>query len=201
MKNSDFVPTHIKNFLTDDEVTFFKKTINDYFKKENKYELFNIHQNGMHQLEPGPCEMSNIMSKKISSFFNRQVDNPGFFFARYTNEEGNNPVLHPHMDNYNPGANHSLTLTYILDYSIDWDIYIRDIKYKIDKNDMLIFSGSTHAHWRPQIIFGDKDFYDIIVMQFSFEDSEFDPIPENYLDLMSIERNKYWEVWNDSKQS
>jgi hypothetical protein len=203
IKISEFKPVRVKNFLNEEDYTFIKEHVNHLFSgNQKKYYGFNIYKNGLHQkLYEENSEISNFFVNKIENYFKTGIERRGVFFGRYTTEEGTNPVLTPHLDNYDPGTGHTLTFTYVLDHSINWDICIQSQCGHIDKNEIVIFSGSTHAHWRPQIAFSDEDFYDIFVMHFTFKNEELELLPENYLDIMEIEKERYMPYWSVIKNS
>ena len=203
IKVSEFEPVRVKNFLDEKEYNFIKDKVNNLFAYNNKkYDGFIIHKNGLHQkLYDADSEMSKFFVDKVQDYFQKDILRRAVFFARYTNEDGCKPELMPHLDNYEPGTGQALTFTYVLDHSINWDICIQSQCGYIDKNEIVIFSGSTHAHWRPQIAFSDNDFYDIFVMHFTFKDAEVELLPENYLDMMHIEKEKYMPYWAVIKNS
>lgn len=196
IKVSEFDPVRVKNFLNEKDYIFIKNNINDLFLNNNpKYDGFEIHQNGLHQkLYDADSKISKFFVDKIQNHFKTDILRRAVFFARYTNEHSK-PQLLPHLDNYEPDTGQALTFTYVLDHSINWDICIQSQCGYIDKNEIVIFSGSTHAHWRPQITFSDTDFYDIFVMHFTFKDADVEILPENYLELMNIEKEKYMPYW------
>lgn len=192
----------IDHFLNKDEVSIIKSIIPVYNKNlQTQFKNFDIHKNGLHQYHIKEPELYDIFTEAIEKQFNRKVKNLGLFFGRYLKVNGVNPELHPHLDNYNPGSFHGLTFTYILDSSMKWDVGVQEILFDTNTNDFIIMSGSTHVHWRSKIVFADDDYYDIIVGHFTFEDSETDTVPENFKEIMQIERDKYWRFWDDSKQS
>jgi hypothetical protein len=199
MKNSEYKPAMVKSMLSEQEISLVKELVYSYIDKD--YTKFIKHKNGMHQIEFEDKIVYDIFTKELESMFNKEIIEIGIFFSRYLKVNGLNPELQPHLDNYNPGTQHGLTFTYVLDSSLDWDIYYQDKQFEIKKNDIVILSGSSHAHWRPQIVFDETDYYDIIVGHFILKDSEDDKVVENFKELMEEEKNKYWGLWNDSKQS
>jgi hypothetical protein len=202
MKNSEFIPVKIDQFLSNQDVSIIKDIIPVYDTNlQNPLKNFDIHQSGLHQYHIQEPELYSIFNKAIEKQFNRKVKELGLFFGRYLKVNNKNPELHPHLDNYNPGSFHGLTFTYIVDSSIKWDVGVQETLLDTNTNDFILMSGSTHVHWRSKIMFADNDYYDIIVGHFTFEDSETDIVPENFKEIMQIERNKYWRFWDDSKQS
>lgn len=201
MKNSLFDPVKFSNLLSKEDIVLVKENIPAYTEVIDKYKNFEIHESGLHQYQFPRTQVYNIFASAIESCTQRTVKDLGLFFGRYLKKNGVNPQLGPHLDNYKPDSQHDITFTYILDYSIDWDVCVQNIRHTVVPNDIILMSGSTHAHWRPQIEFKDDDYYDIIVGHFTFEDSEDDPIPANFLEIMQQEREKYWGAWIDSKQS
>lgn len=199
MKNSEYSPFMAKSFLSQEDVDLVKDILYKYIDKD--YSNFIKHENGMRQIEFKDSEVYKIVTKQLEELTNKKVIQLGLFFSRYINFKGKSPELHPHLDNYNPKTDHGLTFTYILNSSIDWDIYAQSTRFPVKHNDIVILSGSTHAHWRPKIEFKDNDYYDIIVGHFLLDGMEQDLVPDNYKEIMQQERQKYWGLWNDSKQS
>lgn len=87
----------------------------------------------------------------------------GIHMPRYTLSSGSKPQLRPH---YDVGLQYaSFTLSIQLDKTKDWDVCVGDKCFTLQKNQAVLFSGSHQIHWRPDIEFTEKDYYDIIVCQ------------------------------------
>jgi hypothetical protein len=79
--------------------------------------------------------------------------------------------------------NPSVTTTIELDTTLDWEIYVEDQKFNLNKNEMLVFSGSHHTHWRPYIEFGDDDYFDIIILQSSLDKENDVQLDEEFFEM------------------
>ena len=110
-----------------------------------------------------------------------EMEDPGILFARYTKDSGAIPTLMPHCDRATPKT--SIAITIPLDQTLQWDIYVKDEKFKIQKNDALFMSGSHDPHWRPDLAFGDEDYYDILLIQ-SYQVHDHDLLTEEFRDNM-----------------
>ena len=87
----------------------------------------------------------------------------GIHMPRYSLKSGSKPQLRPH---YDVGLEYaSFTLSIQLDKTKDWPVCVGDECFTLQKNQGVLFSGSHQIHWRPDMEFGEEDFYDIIVCQ------------------------------------
>jgi len=110
-----------------------------------------------------------------------QLETPEIHFARYTPKTGHRPQLRPHYDIMLKRG--TITLSVQMDATLDWSIYANGVKADLPPNSGIIFSGSHQYHWRPQIEFGDDDFYDIMVCQMAVVGSS--ELPEDHEQVMS----------------
>jgi hypothetical protein len=99
----------------------------------------------------------------------------------------------PHYDRALTDATFSLAI--VLDNTIDWDIYVEGEQFMPRKNDAVLFSGSHHIHYRPDIEFKDEDYYDIMVCQF-YEDTDQDiTLDEEHIEYMNGLTGKWCLEW------
>ena len=133
---------------------------------------------------------NQIMLDKINKIYPLDSDPSKhmFVYNRYTWKTGYPPVLKPHFDTMIDAG--SITLTIILDTTLDWNIVAEDEEFEVKTNEAFLFSGTHHLHWRPKIEFGPDDYYDIFLCQF---------LDKNPVRL----DNKYWDemVKNRSNKS
>jgi hypothetical protein len=119
---------------------------------------------------------------KLEEILQVPVARPGVLFARYSRDSGYRPRLRPHIDR--AVRRQSLTATIELDTTLDWDIYVNDEKYNLEKNQILLFSGSRDVHWRPDIDFKDDDYFDVIILQTYIETEDDTKLDDTYFDEM-----------------
>ena len=192
-------PKLVKNFFDEEDMALIYKTIdgliennlkngNDaYAKPFDKledhgfivfYELFD------------PKVISKVKSG-IESLVGHEVDEKGVFFARYSKKSGVNPSLLPHFDNVTTMNGHYATTTIQLKSTLDWDIYVEDEKFVMNQGDMLIFSGTGHIHWRPDVDFEEDDYFDIFLCQSMIKDGQRDVLNEEYIQKMDNLAGEY----------
>jgi hypothetical protein len=114
-----------------------------------------------------------------------------FVYNRYTWKTGYPPVLKPHFDTMIDAG--SITLTIILDTTLDWNIIAEDEEFEVKSNQAFLFSGTHHLHWRPKIEFNPDDYYDIFLCQFLDKDPV--ELTEKYWDEMVSNRSEKSTDW------
>jgi hypothetical protein len=173
------VPREEKNFFTTEEYASIYKTINDTMEmgikdSGDKWQHFRKNTNNgfnvvfLSERRQGPLPgLSKEVENKIRSKFEKEANAPvghiGILWARYTLESGEMPSLMPHQDRSETHV--ALMFTVELDTNIDWDFYVEDEKFTMEKNKGIWFSGTHQAHWRPDYDFQEGDYYDIILCQ------------------------------------
>jgi hypothetical protein len=173
------VPRTEKDFFTPEEYASIYKTINDTMEmgikdSGDKWQHFKKNTNNgfnvvfLSERRQGPLPgLSEEVENKIRSKFEKEANAPvghiGILWARYTLESGSLPTLMPHQDRSETHV--ALMFTVELDTNIDWDFYVEDEKFIMEKNQGIWFSGTHQAHWRPDYDFQEGDYYDIILCQ------------------------------------
>lgn len=168
-------PFVVKDFLTADEYASIYKTINDAIDKNvaagnDPYDapFSKLVTNGfIVYFENFEKNVLDKFKSGLEEAIGHPIKKPGVLFCRYSKKSGDFPRLLPHSDRIM--KNPSVTTTIELDTTIDWDIYVEDQQFNLEKNEMLVFSGSHNTHWRPYIEFGDEDYFDIIILQSSLD--------------------------------
>lgn len=124
--------------------------------------------------------------------YNRPLKLYAVAFGRYSKEFGI-PKLGPHIDE----VPSQFTLDYQLDGNISWPLNIEGDEYVLKNNNALIFEGESVLHWRPQRIFKDGEFLDLMWFQFLDENhwSHSQDVRPNYSDFkkMLVEKLKRWK--------
>lgn len=181
------------NFFTPEEYASIYKTIQDtmdigvaetgdiwqHFKK-NTNNGFNVIFLSERRQGPLPG-LSQEVEDKIRQKFEEKTGGPvghiGILWARYTLESGMLPTLMPHQDRSETHT--AFMFTVELDTNIDWDFYVEDEKFNMEKNKAIWFSGTHQSHWRPDYDFQEGDYYDIILCQ-THSGSDTNPLKEEH---------------------
>jgi hypothetical protein len=172
-------PREEKDFFTPEEYASIYKTINDTMEmgikdSGDKWQHFRKNTNNgfnvvfLSERRQGPLPgLSQEVEDKIRAKFEKEanapVDHIGILWARYTLESGALPTLMPHQDRSETHV--ALMFTVELDTNINWDFYVEDEKFTMEKNKGIWFSGTHQSHWRPDYDFQEGDYYDIILCQ------------------------------------
>ena len=137
--------------------------------------------------------IKNVLWKKIGTDLGIKTKEVLTHYARYSLQSGHKPLLMPHYDRGLTDARFSLAI--VLDSTFDWDIYVEGEQFMPRKNDAVLFSGSHHIHYRPDIEFKDEDYYDIMVCQF-YEDTDQDiTLDEEHIEYMNGLTGKWCLEW------
>ena len=135
-----------------------------------------------------PLSNKNLLSSTIreklsliaSEYSGRPMEFHAVAFGRYSNEFGI-PKLLPHIDE----VPSQTTLDYQLDGNTKWSIIIEGVEYILNNNDALLFEGENVLHWRPEKVFKDGEFLDLLWFQFVDKNhwSHFSDMMPNYNDF------------------
>jgi hypothetical protein len=175
-------PKEEKNFFTAEEYDEIYKVINhavelgindsgdkwQHFKKltNNGFIAYFFSEHG-HDPNSKLLGLPKKVQDKIREKFEKEsgapVEHLGMLWARYTLESGDIPTLMPHKDRSETHT--AFMFTVELESNINWDFYVEDEKFEMEKNKGIWFSGTHQSHWRPDIKFKNGDFYDIILCQ------------------------------------
>jgi hypothetical protein len=193
----DVKPFVISDFLTQDEYDSIYKTINSAIDKnvaegKDPYDapFKKLVTNGfVVYFDDFEKSVLDKFKKGLEAAVGHPIHKPGILFCRYTKKSGDHPRLLPHADR--AMKNPAITTTLELNTSLDWDIYIEHDKFNLNKNDILIFSGSHHTHWRPHTEFNDDDYFDIIICQSSLEKSDDEVLNEEFFAKMDRQSGQY----------
>ena len=190
IKYKNLKPEIIKDIFSNYQFTnlykSFKKSENDYtIIPELGYAAFAI------KLDE---DIISTLKSTIENKLNIKVAKMEAHYARYSLNTGHKPMLMPHYDRALTHATFSLAI--VLDNTIDWDIYVEVEQFMPRKNDAVLFSGSHHIHYRPDIEFKDEDYYDIMVCQF-YEDTDQDiTLDEEHIEYMNRLTGKWCLEWD-----
>ncbi len=81
--------------------------------------------------------------------------------AKYSNEYGI-PSLPPHFD----GDKNDLIINFQLSSNTSWDLGLNLDVYHIKDNSAAVFNGNTNIHWRPEKVFNDGEYLQMIFFRF-----------------------------------
>lgn len=119
------------------------------------------------------------------------VNKPDFHFAKYAKSSGYRPQLYPHYDVHLKKPH--LTLSIQIESSFPWAMYIDGKEYVLKDNQGLLFSGTHQIHWRKNVEFGEYDYSDVLLSQFSVAYEE--ELSEDHYKYMQQKKDKYWDSW------
>jgi len=189
IKYKNLKPEIIKNIFSNYE---FKNLYKSFKKSENDYNIIPELGYAAFSIKLDEDIISTLKST-IENKLNIKVAKMEAHYARYSLKTGHKPMLMPHYDRALTDATFSLAI--VLDNTIDWDIYVEGEQFMPRKNDAVLFSGSHHIHYRPDIEFKDEDYYDIMVCQF-YEDTDQDiTLDEEHIEYMNGLTGKWCLEW------
>lgn len=117
--------------------------------------------------------LPNNIYEKIKDITERytglELELPQIHFARYSTKTGANPILRPHRDQML--THPTITLSVQMNKSLEWALYCFTEKFSTEPNNGVGMSGSHQVHWRPDMVFGEDDYYDIMVCQMTLKGS------------------------------
>jgi hypothetical protein len=202
MKTTEFTPIFKNNFFNEENYNYIYNKINNVIdkniKNDNpKYTDFVVHERGFAHYMFSENEEDELFFEEFCKAIEEKLGiRPGKahgFFARYSNEHGTEPSLSPHIDK-NGNKIHTFSLSLQLDSNVNWDFYVEDEKFVMEKNDVVFFTGSKHVHWRPFKKFEDGDYYDIFVAHFTIDGEEEALLP-NQDEISNNRKNEYYQKY------
>jgi hypothetical protein len=81
--------------------------------------------------------------------------------ATYSGKYGT-PNLPPHFD----GDTNDLIINFQLSSNTSWDLGLGLQTYGVEDNSALIFNGNEHIHWRPNKVFNEEEYVQMIFFRF-----------------------------------
>ena len=197
-------PFQIDQFFTKDQIDLVYSVIDEkmergHREKGDKYdEFFKFQGNGfITSNKDWPIELVNIIKNKAEELGQGHVpyENVVLIYARYTHDSGGAPNLTPHVDVV---TNKTLyTCTVRLRSLKQWDFYVKDEKFEMGLYGSAVWlTGNQDAHWRPDLEFGQGDYYDILLCQ-AWSDDDNDLYPEDHKDKMLAQEKEYCEKYKD----
>lgn len=83
-------------------------------------------------------------------------------YVKYKKIKNNNPQCPPHVDN----SDTQFSIDYQLDSNIAWPLVVEENDHLLSNNDLLIMSAKSQVHWRPEKIFNENDYCEMIILHF-----------------------------------
>ena len=186
MDLTNFTPQIIKYIFSQKEYDYIYDIVNHVFDNDIKFDetgpgYFNVEHLGYFAVVGlNNNSVYDKVKKLTEEATGLELETPEIHFARYTKRTGHPPKLSPHYDimlNKN-----TITVSIQLESSLPWDIVANGVNASLEPNLGIVFSGSHQYHWRPDIEFGDDDFFDIMVCQMTIVGSE--DLPEGHKQFM-----------------
>ena len=147
--------TVLKDIFTPEQIKYLNQLIVDNI---HKLKINSDPERGRDDLPIGRGVREDI-KEVVLSYFSEGYYLEHVGYSEYNNNNIN-PNLPKHKDpNYPAG---SLTFDYKLDSNIDWPVCIEDECYSLESNEAIIFSPVEQWHYRPELIFKDKDYVRIL---------------------------------------
>jgi hypothetical protein len=192
---TNFPNVLINSIFTDEQ---YKKLYYNVANNDKKF-LDRIDDTGyMSHGDPVDPELFDAIAAKMEQVVGKKLKKYMSHYARYCNDGTTSPMLRPHYDKGLDVATVSMTI--ILDSTLDWDIGTEIGSFAPRKNQGVTFSGSHQFHWRPYKQFTDSDYYDILVCQFTIED-ETDILDQEHRDYMDAKSASICDTWNKENNS
>lgn len=185
----DFLPPDLFNQIYDIVDPLTEKNLKE---KNDKYAepFVRAGSNGFIILfEPFDDNFYDWLQAKMSDAVGKPVNRPNILFCRYSKDSGYSPRLLPHTDRAMKYP--AVTLTVELDATLDWDIYVEEEKFVLERNAALFFSGSHQMHYRPYPMFGNDDYYDILLVHTTLDLPDQEELTEEHFDAMDRLSGEY----------
>jgi len=119
---------------------------------------------------------------------------PDFHFAKYAKSSGYRPQLYPHYDVHLKKPH--LTLSIQIESTFPWTMFVDGKAYTLKDNQGLLFSGTHQIHWRSNTEFGEYDYSDVLLSQFSVAYDE--NLSDEHYAHMESKKSKYWNIWENN---
>lgn len=181
-------PHIINKIFTEDEIIHFYELL----ENSNKDQMYISNAWGQ---KSWTLDISQNIIDKISNIIKNIYGDDWYLeiprVARYDNSMNCNPYLDPHIDNF---LDHRITLDIQLKSNIDWPITVDGTEFLLKDNDGLVFSGTKNVHWRPNRIFKDGEFVDLLFCHFRNKNQKYEiSKEENKNRLLNLfkDREKY----------
>lgn len=183
--NKDFNVFVIKDILSREDINEIK---HHYMRFEHYYQA--VGYAGQRKWGLNYKSISDKLQNIVSKSLNEQVETTELELCIYTPDFGYKPKLYPHYDHHVTDGQR-VTMSIQIDSNIDWDIIVENKKYKCNKNEGLVFSGTQQIHWRDNIEFKKGDYSVSIFAHFKYKNNK--PHSPNQKQIMDYWEGRYQE--------
>ena len=164
--NKDFKVSTVKDVFEE----YHLDTIKHHFKKFEHY-YQSVGYAGQRKWGLNYKEIFERLEKVVSDELGEDVIASEVELCVYTPNFGYKPKLYPHFDNHQSDGQR-VTLSVQLDSNVDWDLVVENKKYKCNKNEGVIFSGTQQIHWRDDLEFKKDDYYASVFAHFRYKNKK-----------------------------
>lgn len=180
VNNRDFKVFSIKDVFNEDNIN----TIMHHYKRfEHYYQA--VGYAGQRKWGLNYPEIFERLQAVVSDHLGEEVVASEVELCIYTPDFGYTPKLYPHCDNHESDGQR-VTMSVQLDANVDWDLVVENKKYKCNKNEGIVFSGTQQVHWRDNIEFKDGDYSASVFAHFKYKNKK--ELSPNQKDILT-----YWE--------
>ena len=179
--NKDFEVFYIKDVLSEDHIN----TLKHHYKRFQDYYI-TVGYAGQRKWVVNYPEITKRLEEVVSEGVKEKVRLVDIELCIYAPEFGYEPKLYPHFDNHAKDGQ-TVTMSVEIDSNIDWNLIVENKKYKTNKNEGVVFSGTQQIHWREKYDFKKSDYCAAIFAHFKY-------VNNKPLSLNQDEAMRYWEV-------
>lgn len=184
VENKDFEVFSIKDVFDKDHLFAIKH----HYKRFQHY-YTTVGYAGQRKWGMGYPEIFKRMEDLISEKIKERVITTELELCIYTPDFGYEPKLYPHYDNHVTDGQR-LTMSVQIDANVDWDLIVENKKYKCNKNEGIVFSGTQQIHWRDKIKFNKGDYSASVFAHFRYENNK----------KLSVNQKEIMNYWEDRYQ-
>lgn len=186
--NRDFKVFAIENVLLEDQIN----TLKHHYKRFEHYYM-TVGYAGQRKWALNYKDISKRLEDVLSEKVGERVFTTEIELCIYAPEFGYQPKLYPHHDRHVTDGQR-LTMSVQIDSNIDWDLVVENKKYKCNKNEGLVFSGTQQIHWREKYNFKKSDYSASVFAHFRYEKNK--ELSQNQLEIMDYWEQKYQKESN-----
>lgn len=181
--NKDFKVFTIKDVFTQDHIN---ELIHHYRRFEHYYET--VGYAGQRKWGLNYRGIAQRLEEVVSENLGEEVTTNNVELCIYTQDFGYKPKLYPHWDHHVTDGQR-VTMSVQIDSNVDWDIFVEGNRYKCNKNEGLVFSGTQQVHWRDKIDFKPGDYSASVFAHFVYKNNKL--MEKNHHEIMTYWEDKY----------
>ena len=172
--NNPFTPEQVEELVSiieghkQREVEYFQIPIEgEELRGEGWYDPKKVHHMSRELIEfEAPKHIEETMDAIIKPMYNGELRLAHYQYIDYDLKHGDGryaPSLPVHIDS----SEDIMTFNYMLDGNIEWDLYIDEKCYKLEKGQAIVFSALNQPHFRPKRHWKEGEFVKIISFDYS----------------------------------